>query len=300
MYHYVREIKKGNYPNLYGLEFKDFKKQVHYFSKNFNILNNEDLIEILKTKKIPKKKSVLLTFDDGYKDHYKYVYPFLKEKKISGNFYPTVQGLKNKKVLDINKIHFILEKENNRDKILKLIFKFTKKFANKTEKNYPINKIKTVSRYDDKKTEIIKRLLQNVLPLNLRSKILNSLFNEIIKIDEKKFSKSLYMNNKQIIEMHNDKMTIGSHGDHHYWWDNLNFNKQLIELKTSIEYFKKIKIYKKNFSVCYPYGSFNSDTLNILKNLKVKFALTTKLGSIHLKNINNNLALPRYDTNDFK
>ena len=26
MYHYVREIKKSNYPNLCGLEFNDFKK----------------------------------------------------------------------------------------------------------------------------------------------------------------------------------------------------------------------------------------------------------------------------------
>ena len=27
MYHYVREIKDSNYPNLKGLEFTDFKKQ---------------------------------------------------------------------------------------------------------------------------------------------------------------------------------------------------------------------------------------------------------------------------------
>ena len=33
MYHYVREIKKSKYPNLKGLEFSDFKKQINYFRR---------------------------------------------------------------------------------------------------------------------------------------------------------------------------------------------------------------------------------------------------------------------------
>ena len=82
MYHYVREIKNSKFPNLKGLEFEDFKKQINYFIKNFNIISHSDLVEILNTKKIPKKKSILLTFDDGYIDHWKYVFPFLKKKKF--------------------------------------------------------------------------------------------------------------------------------------------------------------------------------------------------------------------------
>ena len=56
MYHYVREIKKSKYSNLKGLEFNNFKKQINFFIKNFNVLTNNDFIEIIKTKKIPKKK----------------------------------------------------------------------------------------------------------------------------------------------------------------------------------------------------------------------------------------------------
>ena len=65
MYHYVREIKKSKYPNLKGLEYNEFKRQIDYFEKNFNILSNDQISEILVSKKIPKKKSILLTFDDG-------------------------------------------------------------------------------------------------------------------------------------------------------------------------------------------------------------------------------------------
>ena len=79
------------------------------FQKNFNILSNDNFIEIIKSKKIPKKKSVLLTLDDGFKDHYKYVYPHLQKKKLFANFYAPVLTIKNSKVLDVHKIHFILE-----------------------------------------------------------------------------------------------------------------------------------------------------------------------------------------------
>ena len=96
MYHYVREIKKSKYPNLKGLEFIDFKKQIDFFCKNFNILSKSDLIEIIHTKKIPKKPSIFLTFDDGYIDHYKYVFPYLSKKKITASFYPSTKAIENK------------------------------------------------------------------------------------------------------------------------------------------------------------------------------------------------------------
>ena len=300
MYHYVREIKKSKYPNIKGLEFEDFKKQINYFLNNFNILSNDDFAEIVRTKKIPKKKSILLTFDDGYKDHWKYVYPYLKKKKISGNFYPPVKVIENKKVLDVNKIHFILEKEEDREKLLKLIFRYVKKFMNKSVDELRINKISTKSKYDDKNTIIIKKLLQYYLPLKIREKILNKLFKSVIGLDEKKFSKILYMNSKNIIEMYKDKMVIGSHGDYHLWWEKTSYKSKLNEIRNSINFFKKIEVYDHNFSVCYPYGSYDLDTLKILKQYNVNYALTTKVGSISYKNIDKFLELPRLDANDFK
>ena len=300
MYHYVREIKKSKFQNLKGLEFKDFKKQINFFIKHFNIISHNDLVEILQTKKIPKKKSILLTFDDGYIDHWKYVFPYLREKRITGNFYPPVQVIKNNKVLDVNKIHFILEKELDKKKILKSIFKYTNKYLNKDENSLNLNKIETKNRYDDKETVIIKRLLQSHLPLKIREKITNKLFNEIVSHSEESFSKKLYMDTKNIKEMFSNKMSFGSHGNNHYWWENLSNHDQERELKTSINFFKSIKVYDSNFSVCYPYGSYNLNTIKMIKKNNIKFALTTKVGSLNKKNIRYNFELPRHDTNDFK
>lgn len=300
MYHYVREIKKSKYPNIKGLEFADFKRQIDFFIKNFDVLNNDDFIEIIKKGKIPKKKSVLLTFDDGYNDHWKFVYPYLKKKKISGNFYCPIDVIKNEITLDVNKIHFILEKEPDTKKILTHIFQLTKKYMNKSKTDLKIEKIDTYDQWDNKETVLIKRLLQYYLPYKIRTKITHKLFSLFVDEEESSFSKKLYMNKEKLIEMYNDKMTIGSHGAEHHWWNDLSYEAQFKEVENSIHYFKKNNIYTNNFSVCYPYGSYNHDTLKILKNLKVKFALTTKIGSVNQKNLSQKFEYPRYDTNDFK
>ena len=101
MYHYVREIKNSKYPNLKGLEFKEFKKQINYFCNNFNVLSSEDFVEIVNNKKIPRKPSIFLTFDDGYMDHYKYVIPYLVKKKISASFYPPINAIENNKEINM-------------------------------------------------------------------------------------------------------------------------------------------------------------------------------------------------------
>jgi peptidoglycan/xylan/chitin deacetylase (PgdA/CDA1 family) len=300
MYHYVRNIKKSKYPNLKGLEFSDFRKQIFYLKKNFNILSNNQFIEILNSRKIPKKKSILLTFDDGYRDHFEYVFPFLKKQDVSAVFYPPIMCVRNKAVLDVNKIHFILAKEENRDKILDLIFLYVKKILNKNPQQIGIEKINLLSRYDDKKTILIKRLLQHHLPLPYRKKIVDKIFKHIVNYSEEEFSKILYMNKNNIQELYKNNFSIGSHGYNHYWWEKINKNEQEMEIKKSINYFKKIKVFDKNFSVCYPYGSYNLQTLNLLKKYKIKFALTTRVGSVNKKNIKKVYELPRFDTNDFK
>ena len=66
------------------------------------------------------------------------------------------------------------------------------------------------------------------------------------------------------------------------------------------KYIIQLNIYDENFSFCYPYGSYNSNTIKILKKVGPRFALTTKVGTVNHKNISQNLEFPRLNTNDFK
>ena len=298
-YHYVREIKNSDNPNIKGLEFTDFKKQINFLLKRTNILNPQEFKEIIISNKIPDKVNVLLTFDDGYIDHWQYVFPYLNKKKISGIFYPPIESLTGYDSLDVNKIHFILGKEKNRKIILNTIFDYTKKYLNIEKKDIKFNKKQLNGRYDDNETILIKRLLQRILPFQERKKIIDKLFKKYLNVSEREFTESLYFNEKQLTEMNSNGMDFGSHGVNHFWWEDLKIEDQMNEITKSVEYLKKLLINNNNISVCYPYGSYNKDTLSLLKKLDISFALTTKVDSLNQKNIKYKYEIPRLNTNDF-
>ena len=141
--------------------------------------------------------------------------------------------------------------------------------------------------------------MQYLLPLKLRTNITNKLFKKFVDQEEKNFASKLYMNSKNIKEMYLNKMFIGLHGSNHLWLKHLKKNEQEKEIKNSLGFFSKIGI-KNNMSMAYPYGSYNNNTLGLLKKYKIKFAFTTKPGSISRYNLSNKYLFPRYDTNDFK
>ena len=52
--------------------------------------------------------------------------------------------------------------------------------------------------------------------------------------------------------------------------------------------------------MCYPYGNYNSDTIEILKKLNCRFGLTTYVGLVSTTSSEEDAVfkLPRLDTND--
>jgi hypothetical protein len=54
------------------------------------------------------ERALLLTFDDGYADHYQTVFPLLDRLGLQGSFFPPARAILERRVLDVNKIHFLL------------------------------------------------------------------------------------------------------------------------------------------------------------------------------------------------
>ena len=298
-YHYIRPIKKSKYPTLKGLELKKFIEQLDFLKKNYTIISKTDLDNCLLHKiKLPKK-ACLLTFDDGLKDHYKYVLPELVKKKISGFFFPSAENIVHNNVTETSKIHFIIEKQKNADQILKDINIFLKKnnFQLPEKKVYKNFETFFVKRYDNKKIKFVKFLLQKWIPNPLKGDCCAFLFNKYLRVDEKEFSKKLYLSVKEIKEMMSNGMTIGGHGYNHIRLGDLSFEKQATEINKMLSFLGKFNI-KKKWVMCYPYGSFNKDTKIILNKKDCLFAFSATPGK-SLLNKKNILSIKRYDTNDF-
>ena len=162
MYHYVRELNSSQYPDIKGLEVARFKEQLNYLLKNYTIVRVEDVIEALDLKKKLPIKAALLTFDDGYIDHYTNVFPLLKHHGIQGAFYPSARAVKEQKVLDVNKIHFILASTPDKNALVKDIFAQLDKHRTQyklLENSQYFEKLAKTCRYDTADVVFIKRIL---------------------------------------------------------------------------------------------------------------------------------------------
>ena len=299
MYHYVRDLKHSRYPEINGLDVELFKQQIQYIIKHYKVIRMEELIEsvLKKSIKLPNN-SLLLTFDDAYKDHFEFVFPILDELNIQGSFFPPAKAIQEHKVLDVNKIHFILASVKDKKQIVSDIFSMLDKFQveHSLENNeYYYKKLAIENRFDTAEVIFIKRILQKELPENLRNIIVNSLFNKYVSVDETSFSRELYMNIDQLKCMRRKGMYIGSHGYNHNWLNTLSKEKQKKEIELSIEFLEKIGCNTENFAFCYPYGAYNESLLSVLKENRCSLALTTQVG---IANMDKPLILPRLDTND--
>jgi peptidoglycan/xylan/chitin deacetylase (PgdA/CDA1 family) len=95
MYHhisdYLGQLPLNVTPSL-------FEKQIKYLlSRNFKVISITQLVESLKGNSPLPPKSVVITFDDGYKNNYLHAYPILKKYNLPATIFLTT-GFINKSV----------------------------------------------------------------------------------------------------------------------------------------------------------------------------------------------------------
>lgn len=304
MYHYIRDLKKSRYPAIKGLDYKLFKTQIEYFLKNYNIISMEDIIESLDTGCVLPEKAMLLTFDDGYKDHYEYVFPILDKYKLQGSFFVPGKTFEEGKLLDVNKIHFILAGGEN-DEIIKKLRKEIEAICKEEPQmdNFETlwKKYAKANRFDDGKTIFIKRVLQTGIPEKYRNDISSKLFDEIVcgggAISEKQFAAELYMNRDQLECMKRNGMFFGLHGYDHYWLNNLPGNELRNDIRRAKQAMRNL-VDENSWVMCYPYGATDDTVRNVVKAEGGVLGFTTEVSEAQICE-SHRYDLPRFDTNDF-
>ena len=301
MYHYVRDLENSRYPNIKGLDVRLFKQQIEYLKNNFTLITIEDIINYFDNwKKIPDN-SALLTFDDGYIDHYTTVFPILQENGIQGSFFIPGKTFTENVLLDVNKIHFILasapERELYNDVLSSIDQIDNLDSYGLPEKDELIKLYAKENRFDTAETIFVKRMLQTVLPECIRNTISSQLFDKYVGIDETVFAKELYMNIDQIKCMKRNGMYIGLHGYDHYWLANLSKEKMEEDIDKSLVALESV-IDQSGFIMNYPYGNYNKNVLAYLRKKGCRLGMSTEV-RVANPETDDRLTLPRLDCNDF-
>lgn len=299
MFHYVRPISGSKFPHIKGLELDGFKRQLDYLSENFNIVSTDQVINATKHSCSLPNDSCWLTFDDGYKDHFKYVMPELLTRNLYGAFFPPRVAIEDDQVLDVNLIHHILSCADDLQKLVSSLNAhcIDQGISESSVKAY-YDEYAVPNRFDNANTIYFKRMLQHVLPEQLRSSIAEKMFHESVGLSIAEFSSELYMSVNEVRELVNNGMYVGSHGSMHYWLDKLSPEEQEKDIKQSLNFLENVGAPTNDWVMCYPYGAYNNSTLSLLEKYHAAIGITTEVRVANLK-ADNPFELPRLDTNDF-
>lgn len=302
MYHYTRDLVHSRYPGIKGLDLPLFRRQLEFFKKHFNVVRMEDVINAVQNqqKEVLPENPLLLTFDDGYIDNFTFAFPLLEEFGFQGSFFIPGKTFRTHQLLDVNKIHYILAAAD----INLLVQDVFERLDYYRGAEYPIQsneelfkQYAVANRFDSKETIFVKRILQTVLPEKLRNKISSDLFEKYVGISEEKLAYELYMNAEQIRMMKRHGMFIGLHGYDHYWLGNLPIDEMQSDVDNAIDALREF-IDEKAWVMNFPYGSYNQDVVQYVKDKGAVLGLTTEVRIAEI-GVDNRFTLPRLDCNDF-
>lgn len=91
MYHSV----SGETDFEYDMDKERFKDLMEYLKQNFKITSLEEIVEKLKSGEKNENFEIAITFDDGYKNNYDFVYPLLNKMSIPASFFITTEFIES-------------------------------------------------------------------------------------------------------------------------------------------------------------------------------------------------------------
>jgi len=310
MYHYVRNNEEYSY-DCYCRRLSEFESQIDFLSSRLEIVSPGDTEKIEYYLQRDDNSACLLTFDDGYKDHLLCA-KLLQSKNLSGIFFAPINAIKGE-LLDVNAIHRLIGDRNiSTARLLESISLQAK------EKNLNIISFKGLPiaiddylkqeydgyRYDDLSTVFVKRLLQrDIVGELVRRDVISECLRSFTDITSSEHAKKLYLSVKEMQQMRAQGMYFGSHGLTHRWLNTLSKTEQNAEISNSFQELERLALINPSLEpkvMCYPFGAYNSDTIDLLIKENATYSLTDSGGAATgIPGDRSMHQLKRWDTNDF-
>lgn len=112
VYHGVVE-KPQSQVSLGPISQQQFVRHLDYFSRNFDVVSQQTLFEMYRANYVPSRKTIAITFDDGYENNYLRAFPLLKQYNFPSTMYIISQCLEDDNLITwYDYLDFIKDKLN--------------------------------------------------------------------------------------------------------------------------------------------------------------------------------------------
>jgi peptidoglycan/xylan/chitin deacetylase (PgdA/CDA1 family) len=301
VYHYVRSLAGSRYPRIKGLDVEAFDAQLDYIGRHYTVCSMRDVLRAQRGERALPPHACLLTFDDGLADHFTVVFPRLMTRGWSGVFFPPVRVVTVDRVLDTHKVQLILACADDHVTLARRVREMVEHARRQSDipsANTLWQQYAQPSRFGDPAEVVfVKRVLQRGLPDDVRTSITARLFEEYVGVKESTVARELYLDREQLRCMLMQGMDVGGHGAEHLWLDALDRRAQAKEIELTRAFLDDLHGGRHaDWTMCYPFGAYNAETLELLTQAGCAFGMTTRVGLVH--DLRSPLELPRLDTND--
>lgn len=299
-YHYVRDLAASAFPQLAACDAARFERQLDHIASQHNVVGQDAVLAALDGGKPLPQDPCLLTFDDGYRDHARICAPALARRGWSGIFFPAASASGERRLLEVNKIQFVLAANDDRAALRQELIALIEE--HRDEQTPTVAELDAAwrkpGRWDDADTVFVKRVLQQGLQPGLRDLLADILFRRHVSQDEAGFADDLYLDRCDMEAMSQAGMAFGSHGSRHVRLPLLDDETLADDLDRSLVFLRENGIdLTGGWSLCYPHGA---------QDARVRAAAATRgcvLGvtiepRVATIGVDDRLALPRLDTND--
>jgi peptidoglycan/xylan/chitin deacetylase (PgdA/CDA1 family) len=282
MYHYVRDLPNTSFPRIKGMLTSEFRLQLAAFQDRYEMATLESGLDFLRGVYKPAKDLMLLTFDDGFKEHGAEVTSMLVDQRIQGLFFVITSCLEENRVASVHVNHFLmaaLDFEGYRRAFMQRLSDIAPHIWAST--NVDLNLARHTYRWDTPEVASFKYFFNFVLDSPIRNQVVKRLFEEKIG-DEKSFSRRLYLNWQDARQMQSVGMLIGGHSHQHKPLAALSDEELYADLSTCSRLLIEHLEPQSFWPFCYPYGqkdSFNDTTIATLKQLGFACSFSTEIGS---------------------
>lgn len=251
-FHGVTNIN-GNRFNNRHLDVNEFQKIITYLNSIFEIVPLSEIFEIHRNKTKTRRKTVALTFDDGYINNFTQALPVLKEHNVPATFYLISKGIIDNDYYVWPDIIDLVQREIKEDIRLDAgVFKYPGFFCNELNKSL-VDFLKSAG----SKREIYIQQLSFKYPFYKETA---KKYPELIELIRKEQLKNYI--NEPLIE-------FGSHTHLHYNLEHLTKSECEFELRESKKIIEDC-IGKQINSLAFPDGSYNKETIEVSLNCGYK------------------------------
>jgi peptidoglycan/xylan/chitin deacetylase (PgdA/CDA1 family) len=296
MYHYVRPKAQG-LPYFPYLSLADFERQLDYFERHYGFVDRDAFRRWVEGG--PAPDGVLLTFDDGLRDHLDFVLPSLQTRGLFGLFYVPSGPVATESILDVHKVHLVVGKLGGQ-----AVFDWLQ--ANVPHVLVAMEKEGGAeSRYaaqaSDKATKLVKYLFNWKLEGAEKGAVLDALLQRAFAGSPPHW-REIYLDEDAIRALSDAGMGVGPHGHTHGVTSKLSPEQQRDEVNLSCAFVERTGG-SRQWGYCYPFGlrsSFSQDTERTVAEAGCPLAFAVEASDILTPLAHTSrYALPRHNCNTF-